>query len=174
MIYHSRPRLMLHRLKKYRACKGGTLNKFAGNFFISGVILPIALVACICIFRSHAEGQNRTARGPDPQTLILNNYRKYPDRYIRISGETWKYDEVSRTAFHSFTLKNIAGVAYSDIELRVNYLDKKGKDLQSQVLKIPGILEASGNKKFTNLKVLKVSGECDQAVLVVSKASIKP
>jgi len=105
---------------------------------------------------------------------LLNNYRQYPDRYIRISGETWEYDAGSRCAFHSFTLKNIAGVAYSDIELRVTYLGSDGKKLQSQVLKIPGILAAYGNKKFGRLKVTNAHNECDQAVLAVIKGSIHP
>jgi hypothetical protein len=104
----------------------------------------------------------------------LNYYRQYPDRYIRISDENWKLDDISHNASHSFTLKNTAGVAYSGIELRVNYLSAGGKKLQSQILKIPGILAAYGTRKVRDLKARNVPAESDQALLTVSKALIHP
>jgi hypothetical protein len=128
----------------------------------------------ICISGLNGAAQVPAGRGPDPQTQLLNNYRKYVDRYIRISDEAWKYDEVSHSATHSFTLKNNAGVAYSEIELRVNYLDAKGKPLRTQTLKIPGILAAYASRKFANLKARNISHDCDQAVLTISKATIHP
>lgn len=118
--------------------------------------------------------QNRPLRRPDPQTQLLNNYRQYPDRYIRISGQSWKLDATNDSAYHSFTLKNIAGVAYSNIELRVNYLDAGGKTLQSKTIKIPGILAAYAVKKFQNTEVKSVPSSSDSVTLAVAKAAIHP
>ena len=148
--------------------------RFSNGFRISAMVPLFTLGAMILTYAINSAEQARTPRGPDPQTQLLNNYRKYVERYIHISGESWKYDDISHSASHSFTLKNIAGVAYSDIELRVDYLNSKGKSLQIQVLKIPGILAAYGSKKLANLKASNVPSECDQAVLRVSKALIHP
>jgi hypothetical protein len=143
-------------------------------FHISIIALALMPGLINSITVSDTVAQVRPRKGPDPQTQLLNNYRKYVDRYIRISGETWKYTEASHGATHSFTLKNIAGVAYSDIELSVNYMNANGKSLQINILKIPGTLAAYTSKKFTNLKVQKVPQECDQAVLTVTKATVAP
>jgi hypothetical protein len=118
--------------------------------------------------------QNQPLRRPNPQTQLLNNYRQYPDRYIRISGESWKLGETNDSALHSFTLKNIAGVAYSDIELRVNYLDANGKTLLSRTVKVPGILAAYSVKKVQNMEVKNVPGSSDSVLLSVAKAAIHP
>jgi hypothetical protein len=138
----------------------------AVSFFMAGLMMTVSLL--------NATAEVRPRRGPDLQAQMLNNYRKYVDRYIRISGENWKYDEAAHTATHSFTLKNIAGVAYSEIILNVSYLNADGKSLQAQTLKIPGILGAYTSKKYTNLKVQKVPKDCDQVVLTISKAVIYP
>jgi hypothetical protein len=121
-----------------------------------------------------AAAQTRTARKVDPQAQLLNNYRKYPDRYIRISNETWRYDDTNQTAFHSFTLKNNAGVAYSGIQVRVNYLNDDGKTLQSQVLNVPGTLAAYEIKKIKDIRNRKVPPQCTQAVISISTAVIGP
>jgi hypothetical protein len=118
--------------------------------------------------------QDRTLRRPDPQTQVLDNYRRYPDRYIRISGETWKYDVKSRSALHSFTLKNNAGVAYSDIEIRLIYQDSKGKTLQSQILKIPGVLGIAEIRKIKDMKAMNVPAGSEQVLLTVAKGLMHP
>jgi hypothetical protein len=141
---------------------------------VSLIVLTLMLGPMNAISVSITAAQVRPRKGLDPQTQLLNNYRKYVDRYIRISDETWKYNDTSLSATHSFSIKNIAGVAYSDIELRVNYMNASGKSLQTSVLKIPGTLAAYTSKKFANLKVQKVPRECDQAVLTVTKATIAP
>jgi hypothetical protein len=148
--------------------------RFASGFRMSVVASLLLLVLTISTSVIGKAAQVRQRRGLDPQTQLLNNYRKYVDRYIRISGETWKYDDSTRSATHSFTLKNIAGVAYSGVELNINYLNADGKSLQILALKVPGTLGAYASKKFTNLKVQKVPKDCDQAVLTVSKAVINP
>ena len=83
--------------------------RFASGFRMSVVASLLLLVLTISTSVISKAAQVRQRRGLDPQTQLLNNYRKYVDRYIRISGETWKYDDSTRSATHSFTLKNIAG-----------------------------------------------------------------
>jgi hypothetical protein len=141
---------------------------------VSLIVLALMLGPMNSISVLKTTAQVRPRKGLDPQTQLLNNYRKYVDRYIRISDETWKYNDISHSATHSFTLKNIAGVTYSDIELSVNYMNGGGKSLQTHILKIPGTLTAYTSKKFTNLKVQKAPQECEQAVLTVTKATIAP
>ena len=136
------------------------------RLLISGII--------ILIFAVTIAAQVRARKAPDPQTQLLNNYRNYADRYIRITDEKWKYDDVAQSASHSFSLKNTAGVAYSEIELRVNYLSPAGKALKSSKIRIPGVLPAYQTKKFKDLKVEKVPSASDQAVLAVVKAVIHP
>jgi len=148
--------------------------RLSDGFRISSKAALLMLGLMVWISASDSAEQVRAPRQPDPQAQLLNNYRKYPDRYIRVSGETWKYDEPTQIAFHSFTLQNIAGVAYSDIEMRVKYLSPGGKTLQSQILLIHGILSAYQVRKVKGMKVRNVPRESDQAVLIVSKASIRP
>jgi hypothetical protein len=148
--------------------------RFPGAVRVSVMVWMLMLGPINSISVLNAPAQVRPRKALDPQTQLLNNYRKYVDRYIRISGETWKYDDATHSAKHSFTLKNTAGVAYSDIELSIDYLNANGKSLQTSVLKIPGTLAAYTSKLFADRKVQKVPGDCDQAVLRISKATIIP
>jgi hypothetical protein len=148
------------------------MNRFSGR---SSILIPGAILGTlIFILALNAVGQTGPARKVDPQTQLLNNYRKYPDRYVRILNETWKYDEVKRIAIHSFTLKNSAGISYSGIQIRANYMNDDGKTLQSQVLNVPGTLGAYQVKKIKDIRAKKVPLECTQAVITVATASIGP
>jgi len=133
-----------------------------------------ALVGFLTLGLAISVPQDRPSRRPDPQTQVLENYRRYPDRYIRISEEAWKYDIASHSAMHSFTLKNNAGVAYSDIEIRLIYQDSKGKTLQSQTLKIPGVLGIAEIRKIKNMKASNVPMASEQVLLTVAKGLIHP
>jgi hypothetical protein len=148
------------------------MNRFPRNIRVLVIACILVLELMDTISAMSAGIQSRSGKKPDPQAQLLNNYRKYVDRYILISGETWKYSDTAHSAAHSLTLKNIAGVAYADIEVKANYLDANGKSLYTGVLKIPGKLAAYSSKKFTNLTVQKLPGECDQAVLTIAKATI--
>ncbi len=110
-------------------------------------------------------GQSRTARKPDAQTQLLEYYRRYPDRYILVSNQTWKYDYIARAAVHSFTLRNTASVGYCDVEVSFNYQAASGKSLQTQVVKIQGILEALQKLDVRRVKV-KGAPERSESVLV--------
>ncbi len=149
---------------------GGVLSKFHSFF-------AFTVLVCVSLLFAHAAeiaAQTRQTGKQDAQTQLITNYRKYADRYIRISGESWKYDQTNKIATHSFTLKNSAGVAYSDIEIQMTYLSAEGKNLQVQAVKIPGVLAAYQIKKIKDLKVRKVPAQSDQALIKVTKASIHP
>jgi len=113
-------------------------------------------------------------RRPDPKVQLLNNYRRYPERYIRILEESWKLDEIVRTAFHSFTLRNSAAAVYSEIEIRFTYLNSAGKILHSRLVKIPGNLAPYEVRRYRGFKIKNVPAASDQVVLAVAKALISP
>jgi hypothetical protein len=148
------------------------MDRLRESFRISATVPLLMFGVMVCVSAVNSVEQVRAR--PDPQTQLLNNYRQYPDRYIRISDETWRYDDLSHAASHSFTMKNIAGVAYAGIEIRVNYMSASGKTLQSQTLKIPGILPAYGTRKIHDLKAQNVPAKSDQAILAVTKGFIHP
>ncbi len=135
-----------------------------------GAILVLAYKALMWIQPLSGLEQTPHARRIDPQTQILNYYRQYPDRYIRISKETWKYEQNSRTAVHSFVLKNTATVPYLGIEIRFNYESSSGKVLYTQVVKIQGILGALGTMKCDSVVVKKVPASATNVVLTVANA----
>ena len=116
--------------------------------------------------------QSRMPRRPDPSVQLLNNYRQYPERYIRILEESWQLNKLTRTASHSFTLKNSAAAVYSDIEIRFTYLNSAGKFLHSRLLKIPGNLAPYEVRRIKGFKIKNVSAASDQVVLAVAKALI--
>jgi hypothetical protein len=118
--------------------------------------------------------QSRQTGRNDPQAQLISNYQKFPERYIRIHDESWRYDEKIHSAFHSFALRNSAGIAYSDVEIRFDYLDAKGKTMQSQSLKIPGFLKAYEVKKLKDLQVKKVPKDSEQVTITVIKAILRP
>ncbi len=116
--------------------------------------------------------QQRSYKKPDYQTQILKNYTQYPDRYLRIIDERWTYDPGTQAAYHSFSLRNIATLGYTDIEVSFTYEGPDGKELLKRTAKIPGVLAAS---KTTEVKRLKISGvprSVSNVVTSVSKAAI--
>ncbi len=135
-------------------------------------VMALAYKAAIWIQPLSGFEQSPHARKIDPQVQILQYYRQYPERYIRIARETWQYDETSRTAIHSFTLRNSATVAYQDIEMRFSYESSAGKVLYTQVVKIPGTLAALGIRKVESIKVTKVPGAAINVVLTVTAARL--
>ncbi len=135
-----------------------------------GAILGLAYKAALWIQPLSGLDQTPHGRKIDPQTQILQYYRQFPDRYIRVTKETWQYVDVSRTAFHSFTLKNSATVAYQEIEIRFSYESSGGKVLNAQVIKMPGILAGLGTLRFEKFKVKNVPNSAINAVLTVVNA----
>jgi hypothetical protein len=116
--------------------------------------------------------QSRTAHRPDAQTQLLEYYRRYPDRYILVANQTWNYDYVVRGAFHSLTLRNTAGVGYCDIEVSFNYQAAGGKSMQTQVVKVQGILEAYQKLDVRRVKVKGAPERADTVLVRVVKATV--
>ena len=116
--------------------------------------------------------QSRTSRRPDPQTQLLEYYRRYPDRYILVSNQSWKYDHLARAAVHSFTLRNTATVGYCDIEMSFNYQTASGRSLQTQVVKVQGILEALRTLDMRRVKVKGAPNSSETVLVSVVKATV--
>ncbi len=111
-------------------------------------------------------------RKVDPSAQILEYYRQYPERYIRITSESWQYDTISHTATHFLTLRNSATVPYGAIEIRFNYTSSSGKILQTETVKIPGILGALGTLEVKKVKVRNIRTAAETVVSNVAKASV--
>jgi len=84
---------------------------------------------------------------------LLQFYSRYPERYLRIAKESWKYEKKSQAAFHSFTLINTAAVPYQDIQVRISYQTAAGKVVNEQTIKIPGIIGPSTTLQLNQLRV---------------------
>ncbi len=141
-----------------------------GPIVLSGGILPLYKPAGPVPVVSAS--QSRKPRGVDPQAQILQYYRQYPDRYIRVSKESWKYEDKSRVALHSFTLRNTATVGYCEIEISIVYQTSSEKTLHTEHVKLPDILGALRTIDVNQLKVQKVPRGAETAVVRVTKALI--
>jgi hypothetical protein len=115
------------------------------------------------------EGLDQTphSRKIDPETQVHQYYREYPESYIRITKESWRYDDRTRTAIHSLTLKNSATVSYRDIEVRFSYESSGGKVLLIQTNKIPGTLASLGTMDVSGVRVKEVPAEATRVVASV-------
>lgn len=114
--------------------------------------------------------QKRGFQKPAPQPTILDYYRQYPDRYIRVDDESWQYDPGSQTASHSFTLRNLATIPYKEIQVRFTYESSAGKTLLTRDVKVPGVLQAQGTLSIKKIKVTGVPAATKSAVTAVAKA----
>ena len=144
-------------------------------WFLEGALLLGALVVLgykAVMWVRPLEGLNKTphARKVDPQAQILQYYRDYPESYIRITGESWRYSDRSRLATHMLTLKNTATVPYHDVEILFRYESPGGKILYTQVAKVPGTLAALGSMDVSELKVTGVPAAAVRAVASVARA----
>jgi hypothetical protein len=116
--------------------------------------------------------QTRLPKKPDRQAQLQGYYRQYPDRYLRISNETWTYDPVSRNAFHFFTIRNIATVAYEAIEITFSYQTSTGKVLLTRTVKMAGPLAASATMDIKRMKVTGVPVATKSVVTTVATALV--
>jgi hypothetical protein len=147
------------------------------HFLVSGGLGLLLSVILFSYFRIpplplDAVEQRRLAQKPSPQAQLLAYYRDYPDRYIRISKESWRYLQGTRTAYHSFTLRNIATVPYNAIEVRLSYQDSDGKTLQTQTVKIPGVLAAGGTMEVKDIAVKRVPAASERVLVGLARALI--
>lgn len=116
--------------------------------------------------------QARWQGRPDYQAQLLQYYTQYPDRYLRIANEKWSLDSVSGVAFHSFTIHNIATLAYSAIEVTITYEGSNGKVLLTRTAKIPGVLAPSKILEVKRVKITGVPQTTANAVITIAKAVI--
>ena len=123
--------------------------------------LPLAQVA-----------RQREAQRPSPEVQLLTYYRDFPDRYIRVSKESWLYERKSRTAYHFFTLRNIATVAYHAIEIRLSYQASGGKAIRTETIKLAGPLAPGKTLDVRDVAVKNVPAACENVVVTVAKALI--
>jgi hypothetical protein len=114
--------------------------------------------------------QKRGYQKPAPGPTILDYYRQYPDRYIRVEDESWQFNPDTQVALHSFSLRNLATVAYKEIEIRFTYESPDGKTLLARDMKIPGLLQAQGTMSLKKMKVSGVPAATKSAIVVVAKA----
>ena len=129
-------------------------------FDTGGGMIPVARCA-----------QRHPPQKVDASAQILEYYRKYPDRYVRISDESWQYSEKSRVAYHSFTLRNSATIPYSAIEVRISYQTPSGKELKAELVKVEGVLPALGRLAVRELKVKQVPPAA-KIIMTVAAAAI--
>jgi hypothetical protein len=139
-----------------------------------GILLSVILFSyyAVPILPPDLIEQRRQSQKLSPEAQLLIYYRQYPDRYIRVSKESWQYDQSSRSAFHSFTLKNTAGVAYYAIEVLVSYQRSDGKILYTQAVKIPGTLAPYGTLEVKKITVKHVPAASESVLIGVAKALI--
>ncbi len=116
--------------------------------------------------------QARRQGRPDPQAQLLHYYLQYPDRYLRIANEKWAFNPVTRVASHSFTIHNIATLAYSDIEVTITYEGSNGKTLLTRTAKIPGVIEAFKTLEVKQIKITGIPRTTANAMITIAKAVI--
>jgi len=103
---------------------------------------------------------------------ILDYYRQYPDRYIRVENESWELNPGRQVAFHSFTLRNLATVAYYGIEVQITYESAAGKVLFTRDIPIPESLPAQGTLHPKRIQVRGVPAATRTAVVMVARAQM--
>jgi hypothetical protein len=116
--------------------------------------------------------QARRQGRPDPQAQLLQYYTQFPDRYLRIADEKWGFNPASRVASHSFTIHNIATLAYAAIEITITYEGSDGKILLTRTAKIPGVIAAFKTLEAKQIKVQGVPPNAANAVITIAKAVV--
>ena len=116
--------------------------------------------------------QARRQGRPAYQTQLLQYYTQYPDRYLRIANEKWDFNAVSRITSHSFTIHNIATLAYSGIEVTITFEGPDGKTLLIRTAKIPGVIESFKTLEVKQIKITGVPKTAANAVVTIAKAVI--
>ncbi len=131
------------------------------------------VTAFSCIFLAISGfGQARRPQKIDPQAQLFSYYRQYPDRYIRISQESWRYNQRTRVAQHSFTLNNTAMVPYCEIRIRFEYKDEKGATLLTQSQQLAGILQPYRPVQQKDVTLKAVPAPAVNVVVSVDKALV--
>ena len=96
--------------------------------------------------------------------------REYPERYIRISDESWRYDSASGRAFHSFKLRSMTTVVYDKIRVRLVYRAPDGKVRATREAGVPGVLKPGATREVSDLEVRGVPPDGESANVSVAGA----
>jgi hypothetical protein len=115
------------------------------------------------------------SKRPSPKSAaptILDYYRQYPDRYIRVEDESWVLNRGAQSALHSFTLRNLATVAYNGIEIRITYESAAGQELLTRDIPIPEPVPAQGSVRLEGIKLNGVPLASKTAVVTVARAQM--
>jgi hypothetical protein len=116
--------------------------------------------------------ESRSAAPRSAPPTILDYYRQYPDRYIRVEDETWVLNRGAQSALHSFTLRNLATVAYNGIEIRITYENAAGQVLATRDVPIPEQTPAQGSVRLERINVSGVPPAATTAVVTVARAQM--
>lgn len=108
----------------------------------------------------------------DPVKRVREYYAQYPESYIRIGKESWRYDTGSGTAYHTLTLTNQATVTYEDIRVELTYKSATGRALHSDTIMLPGRLPSSGSMVISDLEVRRVPRDSDTVLIRVVGAVV--
>ncbi len=108
----------------------------------------------------------------DPVKRVREYYAQFPESYIRIGKESWRYDSSNGTAYHRFTVTNQATVGYEDIRIELTYKSATGKTLHSETITLPGRLAATGSMEISDLEVRHVPRASDTVLIRVVGAIV--
>jgi hypothetical protein len=131
-------------------------------------------MCCAGLATASAVSQQRRPPRLDPSAQLLQYYRQFPERYIRITDSKWEHSAASHEASHSLSLLNTATVSYCALELRITYQTEKGTSLCTRSLKLPGTLAPFKKTALKYLTVKNVQGSPDSAVVEIAKAVVCP
>ncbi len=107
----------------------------------------------------------------EEQTRVY--YQQYPEGYLRISKETWRYEEHLRKAIHSLTLTNTSKIAYGGIGLLFRYQDASMKYIKTCNVNVRGVIEPGGTLNIRDLETDGVPPEAVSVVASVAKAEVQ-
>jgi hypothetical protein len=145
---------------------------FEGLLLISAVIV-LAYKALMWVSPLRGLDQTPHARRVDPLAQLQDYYRRYPERYIRAGGESWRIDPQSSISFHSLTLTNSATVGYEAIELRFTYSSASGKVLKRADVQIAKPIPALGSIELKGIEVKNVPAAAESVVTTVLSARVR-
>jgi hypothetical protein len=135
-------------------------------------LLVVAYKAAMWVRPLGRVDQAQFLKKKDPVAQVHEYYRDYPERYIRVGKESWKYLQNTGSAVHAFTLTNTATVAYHKIEVRLTYQSGAGETLRTEVLAVTGTLPVMGTLPVAGLEVTRVPAQAEQVVIRVERASV--
>jgi hypothetical protein len=134
----------------------------------------VALIALMMRMRILPLGpvEQPRPRITDPREQVLEYNSRYPERYIRIRDQSWRYDQNTGAAFHTFTLSNSATVAYRSIRIRLLYRSAAGKAIETRSVELPDRLPALGSRRVSSIKVTHIPAASDTVLLEVVGAEV--